>query len=920
MTATVTVFDTFSIAISSPEVPGLDIETLGYLNLWDGGGAPYHRVGVSGSKPVYEQYEEGEEHFDVELLHNGDCSLNPATDPDNRWTLGTGWEWVSSGKMVHAGAGGNLSQTISPIGGNIYELEVRNDRNDGRILRVEILNTDNDQTKIMSGFSTTGTYRRRFTADVGDYAVRFVATSSYKGSLDNMKLRHVVDAGELRRSTGDYELIADTIRPEMFGAGFGGDDDAAFDRIVNWINAKGSGVVVEMPGTYALTRTHRITASNLTVDGKGTGVVTCSQFADIENPDNPDLPLKSFPGLHFKGPGFVEAVTTTLTAGISADAGTLTVADRSIFASGDVCTLTSDGEYWHGIGSAAAEAPHPAISAAPGFDVLFKGEWVEVWYLPDSPTDTIALTRGTVDSYSTAHTVTLRKVALNDGLTLMNLRFIGPGQGNYIPPETPSGKETDDECMSAVRVDFFVNVLESDVICEDFRQGSIAYVLCHNLRLTNPTTIGIKFDEPDNVTPGVVSQWFYGRNIGGCRDVSIVNPIGRYCRRSIDCGEASKTAFAAGAPTGEGLPTRNVAVTGGTSYGCVYLPSGHKCDGFVLSNHIARKCTGSLRIRGKNFTITGCDIEAEDGISIGTGISSYRDLAYAWKWQPNAERIIISNTRIKAKAFGILSDITIGELRLDNVEIEATQPIALYGMNQSNIAASEVRLVGDGATSGTSVGFASYSLNKDVFRNFSWRGGSVGNVKYAFVFYGSPNSIPANPPSQPTELFSDDIDIDGVRLVNISIAHLLLRTAEGQRWGNTGNILFRRSREINRLPSTKVNSGDVVVVQYENNFGWNGLALTIASGAVNIPVASPVLQLTLAGEGGNADELANITGGVPSQVLVIGNGGGTLIKLKDGTGNLRLAGDVDLSSPDDRVTLIRFATNWIQAAPLADNS
>lgn len=82
----------------------------------------------------------------------------------------------------------------------------------------------------------------------------------------------------------------------------------------------------------------------------------------------------------------------------------------------------------------------------------------------------------------------------------------------------------------------------------------------------------------------------------------------------------------------------------------------------------------------------------------------------------------------------------------------------------------------------------------------------------------------------------------------------------------------------------------------------DGSTLTIASGLIDITSSMHVVDT----QGGAAsDDLDNITGGYNGQILVLmaANSARDVV-LKDGTGNLRLAGDMTLDNVEDTITLI----------------
>jgi hypothetical protein len=85
-------------------------------------------------------------------------------------------------------------------------------------------------------------------------------------------------------------------------------------------------------------------------------------------------------------------------------------------------------------------------------------------------------------------------------------------------------------------------------------------------------------------------------------------------------------------------------------------------------------------------------------------------------------------------------------------------------------------------------------------------------------------------------------------------------------------------------------------------------ALTIASDAVTVTKSFVAVQA----ETGTSDELATVNGGFDGALLVVGGTAGHAITVKDGTGNLKMAGDFTLDSVEDTITFIRRGSDWLE--------
>lgn len=87
--------------------------------------------------------------------------------------------------------------------------------------------------------------------------------------------------------------------------------------------------------------------------------------------------------------------------------------------------------------------------------------------------------------------------------------------------------------------------------------------------------------------------------------------------------------------------------------------------------------------------------------------------------------------------------------------------------------------------------------------------------------------------------------------------------------------------------------------------------LTIASGVVTPTMSYIVLE----GEGSAADDLNTVQGGVAGDVIFLRIAGGDIITLKDGVGNLQMAGDFAMNSVNDSIMFICISTNvWAEVS------
>lgn len=97
--------------------------------------------------------------------------------------------------------------------------------------------------------------------------------------------------------------------------------------------------------------------------------------------------------------------------------------------------------------------------------------------------------------------------------------------------------------------------------------------------------------------------------------------------------------------------------------------------------------------------------------------------------------------------------------------------------------------------------------------------------------------------------------------------------------------------------------------------------LTIASGAITVTTAYTPNTVIVDGEGGAADDLSTINGGVAGQVILLrSQSAARVITVKDGADLLLPGGDQTLNATSDFLIMVkRVSTGWAAAAPLANN-
>ena len=118
-----------------------------------------------------------------------------------------------------------------------------------------------------------------------------------------------------------------------------------------------------------------------------------------------------------------------------------------------------------------------------------------------------------------------------------------------------------------------------------------------------------------------------------------------------------------------------------------------------------------------------------------------------------------------------------------------------------------------------------------------------------------------------------------------------------------------------------IGTSGVTELAPEDDITWSGkqtfsgvvsygspVELTIASGVVT---ATQTYHIIDTQSDDSADDLDTINGGSDGDILILKSADGARdTTLKDGGGNLRLAGDFILAATTDRIMLISDGTNW----------
>jgi len=689
-----------------------------------------------------------------------------------------------------------------------------------------------------------------------------------------------------------------TITPEQFGADPSGvaSSDTAFAALAAYVNglseddAEGRGVLINMTGRYKLNDEQIFTASNVTIDGQGRGILDLSESDAGADAD-------AWAVLHFAPPeydtllvnpyancfGERTTITTNVAAG-SADVtdvnnSAFTVADPSVLNEGDIIAITSTGDYWNG------------VAGVGGFDSSNNGELNYVGFIFDD-----AITPALPLKYTylaETYTSYVRKVKTIHDITIKGMRAIGAGGGALHDTTNPTG-------VRAIDLDFVDRATMVDCFFENFPRFAVLSNLGIDHSMVNTNIIGRKLDDPSNYDPSHISQWFTGWAVCGVLGVNVTGCTARFCRRLVDPDASPIHMF--DDDVSQQIPCCDIHIVGGNSYSCITGPAGHKYQGMNVVGHNVIMCGTGVQHRGKDLTMSNCDISCEGGLTIGVGnidAATYSEL-------PSSGFLRINNCNFDCSVSGIHAVVAWDEFKLSDSKFTAPLVCELNGKSYPNWRVRNTEFTG---TDPANPIIRDNYLPKTDMGNWNFKECVFQNGTYGFDILGSSGGA------------SGDLIFESNKFLDISLRAI--------RFGSTGVPLWG-DRII-----VRDNISDMTITGISDGFGANPLevgndwvpltkTLTISANAVtlpdNIPVGYPIC-FALA-TGGGAVDLNTITGGNRGQVIVFSSAdGGNDVTVKNGTGNIFCGADFVLTVPLDTIMLTKIVTDvWVPIGGKQDNA
>lgn len=570
-----------------------------------------------------------------------------------------------------------------------------------------------------------------------------------------------------------------------------------------------------------------------------------------------------------QGTGIIDS-SPLLTNGIEGSYE-VTVANGSKFAAGDYAMLTSEDNYNY----AAA--------------TVKRGEIKQVQSVSGN---TVTFREALYESYTTANTATLRKLSMLENITLENVKIIGTnieGHNNIgFRSQYVSGLKVRDcsfenidlyECALFDTIDFDVSdntfdgvrytgagsVFYGVVLFNCCQWGTVAKNRGQELRhLVTTSASGSYYGQPYfvTVTENIMRNAMAGDNYASWAYEN--HGFGRFIAWAFNHADSCHT--------GINIEKGDQVIIGNTFRNCrvqgiTFDQDGVELKNILIANNRISKVT-SDSVSGPAF-----------GISLKANASQVR------------ENILITGNIIDGFGFAGRSDFGIRVYPA----LGAAKACAITNNIITNSGAYE------------STDYGAYIEQPDwIIRGNSFRDYERGIA----IVTGAESCI----------VQSNDLSLTTINsqqsAVNVSASNCLIQ-------GNICRNFYRflTSSGANNIVSGNLESGCTVA---SNNSGSNVSVFdntiprkqssNIVNGAVAIGLlASPgVLQVDTEAAAAS-DDLATITGGYDGHMIILKSFSSVRdVVVKDGTGNLRLAGDMTLSHIEDRLTLIFDGVNWCE--------
>lgn len=557
-----------------------------------------------------------------------------------------------------------------------------------------------------------------------------------------------------------------------------------------------------------------------------------------------------------------EGTPVSLTSNASENAISVVVANTSSFVVDGWAFLKSDA-YW---------------SPVTSDDVKF-GEYVKIKSI-NSGTGTITFYDNILCAYNTTDSATISPITLKENITLENVILEGPvSTGNQI----------------GFSFEMCGNVLLNNCHTYDFDYTHIYFNRCVNYQVRGGSSSRTGVQE--GLDYGVVHSFgCYNGLVDGysgnaMRHISTIGGsqgISRFIR-VVNC-------------TGTGLTDAGI-----DSHSAVYEHDfSHNFISFTVD---ANTTKDGIIAQGGKFTCIGNTI-----VNCGRhGVFFQPDMSNSFSGNVSA---LISGNIIKGNKQ--VSGSTAG------INIATSTVASMHAVNSVTISNNQLESFDSGILANPQTGGA---VDKIIINSNTSL--SDMNVRGVYI-YAESNTIDgvliSNNYISVSSAF-ENIYLRGTASYGISNARISDNVIDG---GKTGirvnyctNVTTSNNRITNNSGNPRITANSTGYMAYDI-YGTTILSdieqsTTIASGIVTID--NPIRRFLQVDTEGSAatDDLDTINGGYVGQSITIYSTATSRdIVCKDGTGNLKLAGDITLSHPDDRLVLEYDGTNWYQVS-FADN-
>jgi hypothetical protein len=544
-----------------------------------------------------------------------------------------------------------------------------------------------------------------------------------------------------------------------------------------------------------------------------------------------------------------------ITANASANTNSVTVGDASSFAKNDLVFISSDAVF-------------PDTSVKIG----------ELAIVRDISSSTIRFVGPLYNAYSTTDSPIIRKVSPVSNCSIEGITIVGRGASVATVTSTGEVGIGATYCRNLTIKD--CNILYTD-------NHGMRIESCYGTHISGNRIIQEKAGANPSIVGVVLSPIQYGITLIDACACSIVSGNSIWNgKHGIVWSEANQV----GACYGDIIAGNYVEGTWAAGI------STHASNFyFVVSGNIIKGCTAGINIRVSRGVVSNNNINFGD-ISYYSTISEQAAIALTQA----AERLQISGNHISGYRFGIRansyftnrgpSNLNISSNYLENItqrgiyleKVNSTDPV--YGVVIQNNLLRNI--------SGDSVfldgGFVGAVVQNNVFQDYE-----QSTTGFGVRLGGTDKTlISSNTFSSLTPVQAQASTHSAPQTTNYTVmANNMFDHTTGLFGGTFTNYIVKGNIKIADSPF-----------------------VTIDSGVIAVPMGAPFIIVNTEASAAT-DDLDTINGGMIGDLIILQTiSDARDITLKDGTGNLRLAGDFTLNTRDDSIALLWTGSFWMEVS------